>query len=286
MAAKLAKHATEAGYKAELKTDNVCEKCRTAHRIYNRQFTKGYKARGIKYGSHDVLTSDQPARARPGRSGAGQGHAPVRPQAAPPEATGDGSAGLGGPGEERGPGRLGELGDRLSRLVMPGESQEYVENSDPPEYLHPITPDEDPEDSDWARVGDEEFVINAAGMRKIEENMGTYLSIVGMTAEMIDPYCGSALATNFDNIVSKWSKVVALYPPAAKLFLDSKGGVIFTCIAALQATWPVLYAMFEHHLAHTVITEKGIAYRKTQNGQAPIDPTMPPMRDEYDYTVS
>jgi len=288
MAVKLARHGTERGYKSELRTGNACERCRTAHRVYNKQFTKGGRAKGLKYSTDDVLTDNGPGP-RPPAAGRSKGRSVATPLPAPDshqEETGRDATGQSDPGQPAAAtDRLRALGDRLASLAMPKDSTEYV-GEEPPDYLHPADADPEPSDSDWGSVPQEEFVINAAGMAKIEENLGTYLSIVGMTAEMIDPYCGSVLAVNFDNIVAKWSKVVAHYPAAAKLFLDSKGGVIFTWIAALQATWPVLYAMYEHHLARTVTVKDGAFFRRRSTNVPFPDATMPPAKDEYEYAAT
>jgi hypothetical protein len=138
----------------------------------------------------------------------------------------------------------------------------------------------------WQPAPDTEYVINAQGLKVIQENLATYLSVVGITVEMIDPYCGPILAQNFDNIVARWSKVIAHYPKAADLFLQGSGGVIFTWIGALQATWPVLYAIYQHHLAKSVmVAPDGRIYNKSQmpnpNGQFP-DPLQP----EFQYSAT
>jgi hypothetical protein len=157
--------------------------------------------------------------------------------------------------------------------------------------LHAIDPDPEPggeNREEWAGVSDDEFVINAAGMKQIEDNLGFYLSVVGLTIEMVDPYCGPILARNFENIVKRWSAVIAHYPPAARLFLDTKGGILFGWISAIQATWPVLYAIYEHHLAKTVRTRDGVIERKIE-GNGPFrgfDATTPPMPDQFQYTVN
>jgi hypothetical protein len=171
---------------------------------------------------------------------------------------------------------------------MPSGGSDYVDSEKPPEYIHEIgDPDPEPShgDGEWQPAADD-FVINAAMMQKIEDNLGTYLSVVGMTAEMIDPYCGGALAANFDNMVTKWSKVISHYPAAAKLFLDEKSGVLFAWIAAMQSTWPVLTAIYHHHFAKDVKQgSDGIWYQRSPNGRAGnIDATMPPM-DNYDYSA-
>lgn len=289
MATKLARHGTEAGYKSEIKQGKSCERCKNAHIVYNRQFTKKGKAAGLQYGSHDALDhlyKSGPQSAALGRSGSGQGRAQA---GAPPMAPGTpetDATGTGGSGSDAGDQSRPSMAERLRSGLFGGNSADFVESDEGHPYITETDPDPEPQGEDWARVGnDDDFVINDAGMRAIEDNMGTYLSIVGMTLEMVDPYCGSIAADNFDNMISKWAKVVAHYPSAAKLFLDGKGGIVFTWIAAIQATWPLLYAIFEHHLARTVELRDGIAYRRTQNGQSPVDATMPPAPDTYNYSV-
>jgi hypothetical protein len=162
--------------------------------------------------------------------------------------------------------------------VIPPQENPYTEVINDVESLHEID-DTDPEPmgDEWSTVADAEFVLNAAGMAKIQENLGTYLSIVGMTVDMIDPYCGPIIAQQIPVMVERWSKVIAHYPAAAKLFLDSKGGIIMTWISALQSTWPILMALYHHHLAKDIKVENGILYRKNADGQESVpDATMPP----------
>ena len=290
MAGQLAKHGTNAGYKAEIASGKPCERCRRAHLVYNRQYTTTGKRKGLKYNVHEVLdhlyTRDKvgpvPGKRRAPKS-TDQRAAPERA----PEDLGDYTVGLAPTEPQRAAqGRSGpSLSDRIKGLVMP-ETEPYVESDEAPSYLHAVEPDNEPDESGWSEVADEaEFVITAAGLKKIEENLGTYLSIVGMTAEMIDPYCGSIAAENFDNMVEKWTRVIAKYPKAAKLFLDTKGGTLFAWIGALQATWPVLYAMYEHHFAKTVQVDKdGRIHRANMNGQ--VDATMPIRpQDSYAYSA-
>jgi len=184
--------------------------------------------------------------------------------------------------------RLGALlADSLDGLTSSVEDSPYVEE-DIPEYLQDaardIPKDEEP-GGDWSEVKDEEYVLTASDFRLIEENMGTYLSVVGMTLEILDPYCGAILGNNLDNMVKRWSKVVARYPSASRLFLAKGGGAVMDWIAALQATWPFLYALYEHHLAGTVKTDRGRVYRVSQNGSAPMPDGTSPVMD-YDYTTN
>jgi hypothetical protein len=252
-----------------------------AHRVYNRQFGKRAKAAGIKYRTDEVIDHLYKGDARRGRAG----HSGAMDRVTAPTDTDFDDYTLVAEPSPTGPSRP-SLSDRIKNIVVPGAQDDYVDADDAPEYIHPIDPDPQPNDEEWSEIPDEEFIITAAGMKKIEENMGTYLSIVGMTSEMIDPYCGAILAENFDNIVQKWSKLVVHYPKAAQLFLDGKGGVVFAWIAAIQATWPVLYALFEHHFAHTVQVQNGIVYRKNQSQpDSRFDSTAPPMQDQFQYTA-
>jgi hypothetical protein len=182
--------------------------------------------------------------------------------------------------------RLGTaLGAVMGGPSVDGENSPYVANDPPPDYLTEIDADPEPDDAEYYSDGEAEYVINAVGLAKIEENLGTYLSIVGMTGSMIDPYCGSVLADQLPVMVNKWSKVIAHYPRAAEMFLDGKGGIIFTWIAALQATWPVLMAFYHHHLARDVEVKNGRVFRKDGAVRPGVDSTMPPMPDDFSYSA-
>lgn len=294
MVATLAKHGTWAGYKAELQTDSVCERCRAASRVYNSQYSKANKAKGVHYRTDQVIDHLY----KPGRSRAQPGHPPTRSRPSgpeprqdrtPPEDTDfDLTGGYRDAESQPGPTLGDRLGQALKGAFVKSSDNDYVNTEDGPEYIHPIDPDAEPQDGNWAEVGEEEFVINKAGMALIEDNLGTYMSVLGITLEMIDPYCGPILAENFDNIVGRWTKVIARYPKAAKLFMSKDGGTIMTWIGALQATWPVLIAVYDHHLARNVQTDRqGRVFRVTNpdaNGGPKVDSTMPPMPG-FDYRV-
>jgi len=301
MSRQLPVHGSEAGYRAEVQTDSVCDRCIKGHRVFQKQYTKAGKKAGIKYGRYQALDHlySGPGRAVYGHPQArtGTGQAPSRPAPArvPPAATvqaptGEDETGADEdtPGQETGAQRslADRVGEGLRQFVGNSRSDEYVPTDGPPDYLHEIDPDDEPS-QDYHSDNDEEIVINKAAMELIEDNLGTYLSVVGITMEMIDPYCGPILAENFENIVGRWTKVIAKYPRAAKLFMSKDGGVIMTWIGALQATWPVLLAVYEHHLAKTVQTDREGRSFKVRNPGAnghPVDATMPPMPG-YNYTV-
>ena len=281
MTTTLIKHGSEAGYREEIKLGDACTRCRNGHREFDRQYSKPYRAKGLKYTRGQVIDHLY----TPGKTRGKPAYATARPAtprqvpASAPEVNGDSPV-------------QSSLGNRLSdalagavgRSGVLGDNP-YVTTEERPEYLSDIEPDPEPDDSDFGPEPDAEYILNAAGLEKIEENLGTYLSIVGMTAEMIDPYCGSILAENFDNIVKRWTKVIAHYPKAAELFLDGKGGVIMNWIGALQATWPVLLAVYHHHLARDIQVKDGRVFRR-DGAVRNVDPTMPPMPDDFNYSAT
>lgn len=284
----LIRHGSDRGYRTEVATGAPCERCRNAHRVYQTQFRPKGKAAGLKYGSDDVIDHLYKPSGR-GRGGntsrASQSSAPsvAADRPAEPSVTAPGE-----PGEsEREPSLGDRLAERIRAFTTPQtEGPEFVGETDFG-YVHPIDgPDESP-GPEWEPVNDEQFIINAQGLKTIEQNLGTYLSVVGITVEMIDPYCGPILAQNFDNIVARWSKVIAHYPKAAELFMDGKGGVIFTWIGALQATWPVLYAIYQHHLAKTItVTPDGRIFHKNDRPNPENNGRFDPLQPEFQYSAT
>jgi hypothetical protein len=299
MTQRLAKHGSEAGYRAELKTDNVCERCRNGHRVFDTQYNRRNKGKGIKYGRFDVLdhlyvpgrASHPPAAAqtRTEPSGLHTARKAPEPQTRPIASSepGSDSPDFTLTAEPTEPSLSERFAAGLKRLTVPNDTDGYVGSDEIPDYLRTVDPDPDPADPDSSPIQDDSFVITRESMVLIEENLGTYLSVIGMTLEMVDPYCGPILAENIENIVSRWSKVIARYPSAARIFMAKGGGTIMDWIGAIQATWPVLFAIYEHHLSRTIRTEKGRVMRVMNNGQAPtVDPTMPPAQSDYAYTVN
>jgi len=287
MTSQLAKHGTQAGYKAELgATGKACPRCQKAHRVYNKQYTAAGKRKGLRYGAHDVIDNlyNPPGhtnfdRAIPTQDRANKNIVPDSPLDDPDEAPGSLSLAQ----------RLGAL---LGSVQPPGgdpgtaQGAVYVEETgESHEYIRSVDPDPSPEGSEWEPALSDEFVINAAGMKKIQDNLGFYVSTIGMSLEIFDPYCGSVAAANAQNVIEHWSKVIALYPGTAKFFMSERSGGLFAWINAIQATWPILYAIYEHHFSKTVMTKDGIVYHKSANGQPSPDPTMPPVPDSYEYTA-
>lgn len=296
MPTKLAKHGSEAGYREELKTGNVCERCRNGHRVFDTQYSRRNKDKGLKYGRYDVLDGQYKPNQPRGLQGTGQTrpeptgqhrprHAPEPPTEPPASTAGDSdSPDFTLSAEPTGPSLADRFGSMLGKMPR-NVGNEYVEESGMPDYLHTVDPDPEPGDGSTSPIKGDEFVITQQSMILIEDNLGTYLSVVAMTLSLADPYCAPN-DDEIDELVKRWSKVISRYPSAAKLFMSKGGGVIMDWIGALQATWPILYRVYEHHLSNTVKTDKGRVYRvqPSTNGQT-VDATMPPMPD-YDYSAT
>lgn len=144
---------------------------------------------------------------------------------------------------------------------------------DMPEYLNPDAVDNDPDSADQSPEYQSEIIISEAEVTLIAENIETYSSVLGQTLAMIDPYCGPIAAEHAKEIAQKWAKVVSHYPAAAEFFLSKRSGMFFDYIAAFKATWPVLQAVYDHHLAGNIRVENGVAYRVVK--VPPQDATLP-----------
>jgi hypothetical protein len=289
-ATKLIRHGSEAGYRAEQAVGNICQRCRTGHKLYNKQYTKGGKEQGLKFHRDQVIDHLDNAGTMRNNLGSVRDYTvsvqPKSPQTTQVIPENGGAPSVTSRLTREVTSRVGAMWGAVPGPDAPGwDAGEFVPEDDT-DGLRPVEPDPEPSGEDWSEVTDEEFIINAAGIKKIEDSLGTYLSIVGLTVEMVDPYCGPIAAQNLTLMVQRWARVIGQYPSAAKIFLDSKGGVLMLWIAALQSTWPVLFAIYEHHLGKTVRVQDGVIQRKNEPNSAfrGFDGTTPPMPN-YNYTV-
>lgn len=289
MTQRLIKHGSFAGYKEHLRTEDMCERCRIASRVYNSQYTKANRAKGIKYGSYDVIDNlykPNPPRGIHSRTmrsapvaSASQGDTPT----ADPDRTGPDVSAQG----DAGPSLADRLRDGLFTLraeKKDNTDNPYVPTDEYPDYISASDPDPEPSGEDWSHASNDEFLVTAEGIKAIKDNLGAYLITAGMTLELIDPYCGTALRDNIDDIVNNWAKVISHYPSAAKMFMAKGGGKIMAWIDAIMATWPVLVAVYEHHLSRSVkLDSLGNPVRVNKNTPSPNGSfaTQP----DFNYTV-
>jgi hypothetical protein len=148
---------------------------------------------------------------------------------------------------------------------------------DPPESLRQAETDPDPEPvaAEHDVYNEPPFIITPKIKADVEGKLGLFAAIVGMPWEAIDPYCGQVFAQNVDNMIGAYVPLILRSPGAVK-FLTSTSGGWLDWIRALQATWPVIQAIYAHHLARTVARDK----------RPMPDATMPPGPDSYAYSAA
>lgn len=148
---------------------------------------------------------------------------------------------------------------------------------DPPDSLVNAQVPDDPEPAEAGQdvYNQPEFIITPKIRDTVAGNLGLYAVVIGMPLEAIDPYCGKAFADNCDNIISKMLPLILRSPAAVKFFTSASGGWL-DWVALIQACWPVVQAIYAHHLARTVSKDK----RPMPNA------TMPPGPDPYEYSAA
>jgi hypothetical protein len=148
---------------------------------------------------------------------------------------------------------------------------------DPPDSLRNAEVPADPEPAESRNdvYNDPEFIVTPGMKNDIAGKLGLFAAIIGMPFEAIDPYCGGIFAANVDKMIDAYLPLITRSPGAVKFFMSKTGGWL-DWIKALEATWPVVVAVYSHHLARTV-----------QKDQRPNpDPTLPPQpADNFQYTA-
>lgn len=148
---------------------------------------------------------------------------------------------------------------------------------DPPDSLRnaQIGPDPEPSEAASDVYNQPEFIVTPGMKNDIAGKLGLFAAIIGMPFEAIDPYCGGIFAANVDKMIDAYLPLITRSPGAVKFFMSKTGGWL-DWIKALEATWPVVVAVYSHHLARTV---------QRDNRPRP-DATMPPSADEFNYTAA
>jgi hypothetical protein len=148
---------------------------------------------------------------------------------------------------------------------------------DPPDSLLNARVQDDPEpaESQHDVYNEPEFIVTPAIRNDVAGKMGLFAIIIGLPFEAMDPYCGNIFANNVENIIDKTVPIICRSPGAVKFFTSTTGGWM-EWVAMIQAWWPVLTAIYAHHLARTVSRDK----------HAMPDATMPPAPDSYDYSAA
>src|ERR1700722_383918 len=236
------KHGTRSGYKRGCTKDEMCQPnehgitCREASNIYQKDL------RDLRAGAR---TRTRPINARTTPKAPG-----IKVSVITPSTTGD------------------QTQDFPQADIPLYDSPEYLANAR-------VTPDPEPGESPNDRDYIPDFVITPGIRNDIAGKLGLFAAIIGMPLETIDPYCGPIFAKNVDNMINAYLPIICRSPGAVKFFQSTSGGWL-DWVRALQATWPVIPAIYAHHLGRTV-------GRETR----PIpDATTPPMRDDYQYSAA
>jgi hypothetical protein len=149
---------------------------------------------------------------------------------------------------------------------------------DPPDSLRNAEVPSDPEPAESRNdvYNDPEFIVTPTMKNDIAGKLGLFAAIIGMPFEAIDPYCGGIFAANVDGMINAYLPIITRSPGAVKFFMSKTGGWL-DWIKALEATWPVVVAIYSHHLAKTV--------GASGNAKMP-DATLPPQpADNFQYTA-
>ena len=249
MAINTIQHGTRNGYKRGCKDDNTCPRgpdgltCHEASNKYQR----------------DLRALRQQSRNRdPVRTGIKPNTSGVRvslgiPRSEPPD-TDNGQGGT----------------DSWPSPDMP--------TFDPPESLRnaQVTSDPEPAEAQHDMYNEPQFIVTPTMKNDIAGKLGLFAAIIGMPFEAIDPYCGGIFAANVDKMIDAYLPLIIRSPGAVKFFMSKTGGWL-DWIKALEATWPVVVAIYSHHLAKTV--------GASGNAKMP-DATLPPQpADNFAYTA-
>jgi hypothetical protein len=138
-----------------------------------------------------------------------------------------------------------------------------------------VEPDPEPDGADRDVYNDPEFIVTPTMKNDIAGKLGLFAAIIGIPFEAIDPYCGGIFAANVDKMIDSYLPLITRSPGAVKFFMSKTGGWL-DWIKALEATWPVVTAVYAHHLARTV----------GKDTRPRPDATMPPSPvDNFAYTA-
>jgi hypothetical protein len=248
MAINTIQHGTRNGYRHGCKDDNTCPKgangltCHEASNKYQREL-------------RELRQQSRPRS--PVKAG-------IKPK------TGGIRVSLGmSSSEPRDAGNGQVAGDTWPSPDMPvHEAPDSLRNAEVPS-------DPEPTESQGDVYNDPQFIVTPGMRNDIAGKLGLFAAIIGMPFEAIDPYCGGIFAANVDGMINAYLPIITRSPGAVKFFMSKTGGWL-DWIKALEATWPVVVAIYSHHLARTVQTDK----------RPRPDATLPPQpADNFAYTA-
>lgn len=126
-----------------------------------------------------------------------------------------------------------------------------------------------------------------------KDNAASLAGMLGMPllafAQAVDPYCGSALASNYENIIDHTLPLI-LRSKKAVNFFTSKDSDWLLWFGLIQSLWPVATAVFKHHVVRTVEVvrdEQGrpFARPRAAGSEGHGDHLQPEPQPEFNYAA-
>lgn len=116
-------------------------------------------------------------------------------------------------------------------------------------------------DPSWLRDDKQQDSVTSEKLKwedipsEAKDNAASLAGMLGMPllafAQAVDPYCGSALASQYENIIDHTLPLI-LRSKKAVNFFTSKDSDWLLWFGLIQSLWPVATAVFKHHVVRTV----------------------------------
>jgi hypothetical protein len=154
---------------------------------------------------------------------------------------------------------------------QPTISEFLGEHVEPPQDLidaaASVNPDPDPVEPGQELNGNKpKFIITTEVKNTVRGRLNLAGELLSAPLEAIDPYCGPVFANNVGNMINAYLPIICRSPGAVRYILMLDGGFL-DWINALRASWPVIQAVYAHHLGRTVVkdadTEEYVRRAKT-----------------------
>jgi hypothetical protein len=156
-----------------------------------------------------------------------------------------------------------EPGEAIADTEPSPEWQEIADSTEP---------DPDPVDGQDDRYNkppeDRIFTVSKVIREDIEGKIGFFWGMSASAIQMFDPYCGSVMVQRTEIIAAKMTPIICKSPDLVNWF-SSKGGGYMEWLDLAIAFWPVMEAIYAHHLAKSV------------DNRPVVDATTPPMQPDY-----
>jgi hypothetical protein len=127
--------------------------------------------------------------------------------------------------------------------------------------------------------------------KQVKDDIAGLTGLVGVPIlsllQQIDPYCGSALAQNFEPIVDAALPLICRSERIVRYFSEDKSDWLLWGKLAL-ALKPVGQAILQHHVFRTVEVvrdEHGVPHVLPRSRQGSDDHQTPPVQPEFSYAA-